>query len=134
MAARIWSNNSDITLTCWKITNFNLSLSGATFVLNCFCRTSGLAFLLSLNFLFTRGYYVSTRVEIFSAWVEIFETFNSVYWGETSIRDENLNVINPLKIYYSKKSDICQDIELLVEMVIFWENWFFCYHGNCTKR
>ena len=74
---RIWSNNSDTTLTCWGITNFNFSLTAAIFDLICYRHASGLAFLLSLNILFTRDYYISTRVEIFST------------------RDENLLIISP---------------------------------------
>ena len=60
MVASIWSSNSDITLTCWRIIHFNFLLTAAIFASICFCRTFGLAFLLSLNFLFTRGYYIST--------------------------------------------------------------------------
>ena len=90
MAARIWSNNSNITLTCWSITNF--LLIAAILVSVCFCHAFGLAFLLSLNFLFTWGYYISTRVEIFHI-TAIF--FNSVYRVEISTRDENLHIINP---------------------------------------
>ena len=93
MAARIWSNNGDISLTCWSITNFNFLLTATIFVLICFCHVFGLAFLLSLNFLFIRGYYISTRVEIFHI-TAIF--FNSVCRVEISSRDENLHIINPL--------------------------------------
>ena len=98
MVASIWSSNSDITLTSWRIIHFNLTAD--VFVSICFCRAFGLAFLLSLNFLFTRGYYSSTRVEIVSTQVEIFQIiaifFNSVYQVEISNRDENLHIISPL--------------------------------------
>ena len=40
-------------------------MTAAIFVLICFSYASGLAFLLSLNFLFTQGYYIWTWVEIF---------------------------------------------------------------------
>ena len=67
-----------------------------------FWHASGLAFLLSLNFLFTRDYYTSTRVEIFSTRDEIFHIiaffFNSVYRVEISTRDENLHIISPQEI------------------------------------
>ena len=35
-----------------------------------------LAFLLSLNFLFTRGYYISTRVEVFHIIATFFNSVN----------------------------------------------------------
>ena len=66
MVASIWSSKSDITLTCRRIIHFNFLLTAAIFASICFCRASGLTFLLSLNFLFTRGYYIFTRVEIVS--------------------------------------------------------------------
>ena len=46
---------NDITLTCRRITNFQ-HVDAAIFVLICFWYASGLAFLLSLNFLFTGDY------------------------------------------------------------------------------
>ena len=64
----------------------------AIFVLICFWHVSGLAFLLSLNFLFTRDYNLSTRDEIFHI-ISIF--FNSVYRVEISAWDENLLIISP---------------------------------------
>ena len=71
----------------------------AIFVLICFWHVSGLAFLLSLNFLFTRDYNLSTRVETFSTRDEIFHIisifFNSVYRVEISAWDENLLIISP---------------------------------------
>ena len=92
MVASIWSSNSDVTLTCWRIIHFNFLLTAAIFASICFCRASGLAFLLSLNFLFTRGYYISTRGEIFHI-IAIF--FNSIYRAEVSTRNENLHIISP---------------------------------------
>ena len=75
-------------------------LTAAIIDLTCFCRASSLAFLLLLNFLFTLGYFISVRVEIFSTWVEIFHIvaifFNSVYRIEISIRIESLRIIDPL--------------------------------------
>ena len=72
--------------------NFNFLLTEAIFVLIYFCHTVGLAFLLSWNFLFTRGYYISTRAEIFHI-IAIF--FNSVYRVEISTWGENLHIISP---------------------------------------
>ena len=76
----------------------------------CFCRASGLAFLLSLNFLFTQGYYISSRVEIVSTRVEIFHIvaifFNLVYRVEISTRDENLHIISPLDSYRNRYIDL----------------------------
>ena len=94
MAARIWSNNSDTTLTCWRITNFNFSLHPSllwfVFVFLPF----------KLDFLFTRDYYNSTRFEIFSSRNEMFYIiaifFNSVYRVEISTQDENLHIISLL--------------------------------------
>ena len=71
MTARTWSNNIDITLTCWRIITFKFLLTAAIFIFICICNAPSLALLLSLKFLFTRGYYISTRVEIFSTKVEI---------------------------------------------------------------
>ena len=69
-------------------------------VLNYFCRTFGLAFLLSLNFVLDRGYYISAQVEIFSTQIKIFHTiaifFNSVYRVKISTRNENLHIISRL--------------------------------------
>ena len=93
MVASIWSSNSDMALTCWRIIHFNFLLTTAIFASICFCRASGLAFLVSLNFLFTRGYHISTRVEIFHI-TTIF--FNAVYQVEISTQDENLHIISPL--------------------------------------
>ena len=89
-----WLTMADITLTCWSITNFNFLLTAAIFVLICFCHVFGLAFSVSVNFLFTRGYYISTRVESFHI-TAIF--FNSVYRIKISTRDENLHIISPLE-------------------------------------
>ena len=83
-----------ININLLSITNFNYLLTAAIFALICFCHVFGLAFLLSLNFLFTRGYYISTRVEIFHI-NAIF--FNSVYRVEISTRNENLHIISPFK-------------------------------------
>ena len=68
MAARIWSNN-DTTLTCWSITNLNFFFTAGIFVLICSGHVFGLVLLLSLNFLFTRGYYIATWVQIFDVTV-----------------------------------------------------------------
>ena len=62
MAASIWSNN----LYLYFLLNANF------FILICFCRASGLAFLVLLNFLFIQGYYISTQVWNNFNWVEIF--------------------------------------------------------------
>ena len=79
---------------------FELFLTAAIFASICFCRASSLAFLLSLNFLFTWGYYISTWAEIVSTRVEIFHTiaifFNLVYRVDIWTRDENLHIISPL--------------------------------------
>ena len=90
-------SNSDITLTCWKIIHFNFLFTAAIFASTCFCRASGLAFLLWLNFLFTRGYYISTRVENFHI---IATFFKLVYRVKISTRDENLHIIIPLESVY----------------------------------
>ena len=68
-------------------------MTEAISVLICFCRVSGLAFLLSLNFQYNRGYYVSARVEIF---IQLQFFFKSVFRVEISTRDENLHIITPL--------------------------------------
>ena len=73
MAARIWNNDSDITLTYWSIENFNFLLNAVICALICFCHSFGLAFLLLLNFLFTRGYYISNQFEILHI-IAIFST------------------------------------------------------------
>ena len=73
MAARIWNNDSDITLTYWSIENFNFLLNAVICVLICFCHSLGLTFLLLLNFLFTRGYYISNQFEILHI-IAIFST------------------------------------------------------------
>ena len=91
MTASIWSNNSDISLNCWRLTHFSFLLTAAIFDLICFCRTSSSAFLLLLNFLFTRGYFISSRIEIFHI---IF--FKSIYQVEILIRVENLHMFGPL--------------------------------------
>ena len=75
MAASIWGNGSDITLTCWRITNFKFLMTAPIFVLICFWHASGLAFLLSLNFLLTRDYCILTRVEIFHIIAFLFFSF-----------------------------------------------------------
>ena len=72
MAARIWSNNNT-PLTCSRITNFNFFFTAGIFALICSCHVFGLVLLLSLNFLFTRGYYIATWVEIFDM-IVIFST------------------------------------------------------------
>ena len=76
-----------------SITNFNYLLTATIFALICFSHVFSLAFLLLLNFLFARGYYISTRVEIFHV-NAVF--FNSVYRVEISTGDENLHIISPL--------------------------------------
>ena len=93
MTASIWSDDYDITLNCWRITHFSFLWTEAIFDLICFCGASSLTFLLLLNFLFTRGYFTSSRVEIFQI-IEIF--FNSVYRVENSTRLENLHIIGSL--------------------------------------
>ena len=93
MAARTWSNNSNITLTCWRITNFNFFVDCSHICFDFFWHVSGLAFLLSLNFLFTLDYYISAQDEIFHI-TAIF--FNSVYLVEISAQDENIYIISPL--------------------------------------
>ena len=93
MTASIWSDDNDITLNCWRITHFSFLWTEAIFDLICFCSASSLNFLLLLNFLFTRGYFTSARVEIFQI-IEIF--FNSVYRVENSTRLENLHIIGSL--------------------------------------
>ena len=99
--ASIWSNNNDITLNCWRITHFSFLWTAAIFNSICFCRASSLVFLLLLNFLFNRDYFISSaQVEIFSTWVEIFHIieifFNLVYRVENSTRLENLHIIGSL--------------------------------------
>ena len=42
MTARIWSDNGDITLTCYRIMHFNFLLTAAILVLICVCHASGL--------------------------------------------------------------------------------------------
>ena len=91
MTASIWSNNSDITLNCWRITCFSFLLTATIFDLICFCRTSSSAFLLLLNFLFTRSYFISSRIEIFHI---IF--CKSIYRVEISTRVENLHIFGSL--------------------------------------
>ena len=104
--------------------NYKFQLFVVTiFVLICFSCASGLAFLLSLNFLFTRNHYISVRDDIFGipswnfnpGWKFRYNQpltllyFNpgwnfsyncnfltSVYPAETSTRDENLHIINLL--------------------------------------
>ena len=72
-------------------------LTSAIIDLTRFCRASSLAFLLLLNFLFTWGYFISVRVEIFSTWVEIFHIVAIfLYRIEISIRIESLRIIDPL--------------------------------------
>ena len=63
MTASIWSDDNDITLNCWRITHFRFLWTEAIFDLICFCGASSLTFLLLLNFLFTLGYFTSTRLE-----------------------------------------------------------------------
>ena len=103
----IWSSNSDITLTCWRIIHINFLLTAAIFASIYFCRSSSLAFLLSLNFLFTRGYYIPTRAEIVLTRVEIFRIiaifFNLVYRVEISTRDENLHIILDISLFRKNK-------------------------------
>ena len=77
--------------------NYKFQLSVAALI--CFWHASGLTFLLSLNYLFTRDYYVSTWVEIFTIRDEIFHIIAifsySVYRVEISTRDETLHIISP---------------------------------------
>ena len=80
--------------------NYEFQLSvAAIFVLICFWHASGLALLLSLNYLLTRDYYISTPVEILSTRDETFHMIaifsNSVYRVEISTRDETLHIISP---------------------------------------
>ena len=91
MTASIWSNNSDITLNCWRITRFSFLLTATIFDLICLCRSSSSAFLLLLNFLFTRSYFISSRIEIFHI---IF--CKSIYRVEISTWVENLHTFGPL--------------------------------------
>ena len=107
----IWRSNSDITLTCWRIIHFTILLTAAIFASICFNRASGLAFLLSVNFLFTRGYYISTRVKIFHI-IVIF--FNSVYRVEISTRDENLPIISTLVSDIDKYMPLMQSVNKLI--------------------
>ena len=102
--------------------NYKFQLFVVTiFVLICFSCASGLTFLLSLNFPFTRNHYISVRDEFFdingipswNSYIGIFGipswNFNPgwnfshncnfltlVYPVETSTRDENLHIINLL--------------------------------------
>ena len=68
-------------------------LTAAIFDLICFFRASSLAFLILLNFLFTRGYFISTQVQIFHI-ITIFLT----RYAELKLltRVENLHIIGPL--------------------------------------
>ena len=95
-----WSNNSDVTSNCWIITHFSFLLTAAIFDLVCFYRASSLVFLLLLSFLFTQGYFISSRVEIFSTQDEMFHIiaifFNSVYRVEISTCVEYLHIVGPL--------------------------------------
>ena len=65
-------------------------MTAPIFVLICFWRASGLAFLLSLNILLTRDYCILTRVEIFhiiAIFFFFFFFFNSQHQVEISTRD-----------------------------------------------
>ena len=87
----IWSNNIDITLTCWRITNFNFLLATAIFVLICFCHPPGLTFLLLLIFLFTWGLEIFHITAFF---------FNSLHRIEISARYTELNFLHVIVISF----------------------------------
>ena len=69
--------------------HFNVLLTAPIFVLICFCLPSGLDFLFSLNFLFTRGYYILIQVEIVSTRVEIFHVIT--FFFQIGIPSWNFN-------------------------------------------
>ena len=69
--------------------HFNVLLTAPIFALICFCLPSGLAFLFSLNFLFTRGYYILIQVEIVSTRVEIFHVIT--FFFQIGIPSWNFN-------------------------------------------
>ena len=95
MAARIWNNDSDITLTYWSIENFNFLLNAVICVLICFCHSLGLTFSLLLNFLFTRGYYISNQFEI----LHIIAIFSTLYtelktWDENFVSSQAIHILH----------------------------------------
>ena len=69
--------------------HFNVLLTAPIFALICFCLPSGLDFLFSLNFLFTRGYYILIQVEIVSTRVEIFHVIT--FFFQIGIPSWNFN-------------------------------------------
>ena len=69
--------------------HFNVLLTAPIFALICFCLASGLDFLFSLNFLFTRGYYILIQVEIVSTRVEIFHVIT--FFFQIGIPSWNFN-------------------------------------------
>ena len=69
--------------------HFNVLLTAPIFALICFCLPSGLDFLFSLNFLFTRGYYILIQVEIVSTRVEIFHVIT--FFFQIGIPNWNFN-------------------------------------------
>ena len=69
--------------------HFNVLLTAPIFALICFCLPSGLDFLFSLNFLFTRGYYILIQVEIVSTRVEIFHVIT--FFFQIGIPSLNFN-------------------------------------------
>ena len=84
-----------------------------------FWDTSELVFLFSLNFLFTRDYYISTRVKIFSFSYNLYHItavlFNSVYRVEISTRAENLHfnsLFSSLHHSFSRKT-----LDTIVELL-----------------
>ena len=121
MAARIWSNNCDIT-NLLKNYKFQFLLTAAIFVSICFWYASSLAFLLSLNFLFTRDYYISTRVEIFSIGMKFFGIPSWNFNG-----DENSCIISPLvRCYFTIRFKVFTSFQkqLIHIRIIF--HFFFC--------
>ena len=121
MTARIWSNKFDITLICWRIISFKFLLTAAIFVFICICNAPGLALLLSLKFLFTRGYYISTRVEIFSTRVEILHIIAFLHRAEISTRNTELKFLHV--IVMSKR------VSCLGEMKF--QSWMFNPDWKC---
>ena len=69
--------------------HFNVLLTAPIFALICFCLPSGLDFLFSLNFLFTRGYYILIQVEIVSTRVEVFHVIT--FFFQIGIPSWNFN-------------------------------------------
>ena len=110
MAAKISSNSSDIISTCWRI------CWQQPFFLICLWHASDLAVLLSLNFLFTWDYYISTRDEIFHI-IAFF--FNSIYQAEISTQDENLHIISSFR----GQKFLFFHLQLIAEFSEFNLNW-----------